>query len=133
DGRYHLLHVNSNESVWGARDTDEEIAAMRGILPTAIRAATILNVDAGRRGAWQELLDHLAPLPRSDDPAAPPARTPNRDPVWIRGLPPIVRGNGSSRPDGNTMPAWFFDLCTLESSPEMLTIGNATFDGYVTG
>ncbi|MCX6634485.1 MAG: DUF5703 domain-containing protein, partial [Acidobacteria bacterium] len=32
DGRYHIHHVNSNESVYGARDTDEDLSAMRGVV-----------------------------------------------------------------------------------------------------
>lgn len=27
---YHLRYANSNESVWGARDTDEDLFSMRG-------------------------------------------------------------------------------------------------------
>ena len=30
-------------------------------------------------------------------------------PYWVRALPPI-RSGGPGRPDGNTMPMWFFDL-----------------------
>src|SRR5262249_53249778 len=37
DGKYHIQHVNSNESVWGAQDTDEDLSALRGLLPAAIR------------------------------------------------------------------------------------------------
>jgi hypothetical protein len=110
DGRYHLHHVNSNESIWGARDPDEEIAAMRGIFPVLIKASEILNVDADLRPIWQEFLNHLAPLARSDDPSALSSRTTNTAPLWIRGRPPVVRGNPSGRPDGNTMPQWVFDL-----------------------
>jgi len=36
DGKYHIHNVNSNEPVWGGQDTDEEISAMRGILPVVI-------------------------------------------------------------------------------------------------
>jgi hypothetical protein len=132
DGRYHIHHVNSNESIWGARDPDEEIAAMRGVFPVAIKAAEILNVDAGLRSEWQEFLTQLAPWPRSDDPAALPSRPTNAAPIWIRGLPPVVQGNPSGRPDGNTMPHWFFDLCTMESDAETFKIGDATL-GSTTG
>jgi hypothetical protein len=131
DGRFHIHHVNSNESVWGATDTDEEISGMMGILPVAMRSSTILGLDADKRALWEDLLAHLAPLPRSDLPDAPPSRASGGEPVWIRGLNPIVRGNGGSRPDGNTMPMWFFDLCTLESDPATLKIGNATFNAYL--
>ncbi len=130
DGKYHLHHVNSNESVWGGRDPDEEIAAMRGLLPATIRASEILAVDAQMRPVWQELLQNLAPLATSRHPEAG-AKDPNAPAHWIRALPPIVRGNGNGRPDQNTMPIWFFDLCTLENpDPATREVANTTFDGY---
>jgi hypothetical protein len=153
DGKYHIHYVNSNESLRGARDTDEEIASMMAIFPTVIRASEILGVDADMRPVWQEFIDNLAPLPRSDHPdaVAMRAQSAERDgrrregregrrerdarsetgPTWIRGLPPIVSGRGSGRPDGNTMPMWFFDLCTLENpNEETMRLANATLDGY---
>jgi hypothetical protein len=127
DGRYHIDHVNSNESVQGARDTDEGIASMMGIFPVLIKASKILDVDADLRPVWQEFLANLAPLPRSDGPeAAPSQRGTNAPPIWIRGYPPVARGTTSGRPDGNTMPEWFFDLCTLESDDATFKIGNET-------
>jgi len=132
DGKYHIYHVNSNESVWGGRDTDEEIASMRGILPPLIRASEILDLDAGMRPVWREFLANLAPLPRSDNPEASSSSLsqPNAPATWIRALPPIVRGR-AGRPDGNTMPIWFFDLCTLENDdPDTMKIAHATYDAY---
>ncbi len=123
DGKYHIHHVNSNESVQGGQDPDEEIASMMGILPAVIKASEILGVDADMRPVWREFLDNLAPLPTGGDPL-----------VWIRALPPIFRGRGTGRPDGNTMPIWFFDLCTLENDdPETMRIANTTMDGYLRG
>jgi len=123
DGKYHIHHVNSNESVQGGRDPDEEISSVMGILPVVIKASEILGVDAELRPVWKEFLDNLAPLPSGGNP-----------PVWIRALPPIFRGSGGGRPDGNTMPIWFFDLCTLENDdPETMKIANATMDGYLRG
>ena len=123
DGKYHLHHVNSNESVQGGQDPDEEISSMMAILPAVIKASEILGVDVEMRPVWKELLDNLAPLPTGGSPA-----------VWIRALPPIFRGRGDGRPDGNTMPQWFFDLCTLENDdPETMKIANATMDGYLRG
>jgi hypothetical protein len=130
DGKYHIHHVNSNESIRGAQDTDEEIASMRGIFPVLIKASEILNVDADRRPVWQEFHDSLTPLVRSDHPDAQPPPRESPEPFWIRGLPPVAYGNPSGRPDGNTMPMWFFDLCTLESDPDMLRTGHATFNLY---
>lgn len=130
DGKYHLYHVNSNESIWGGRDPDEEISSMMGLLPATIRASEILGMDANMRPVWRDLLSNLAPLPTSNHPDAQPPGQGSR-PYWIRALPPIVRGNGGGRPDGNTMPIWFFDLCTLEN-PDQATraLSDATFDGY---
>jgi hypothetical protein len=70
DGKYHIHHVNSNESVMGASDTDEDLSAMRGILAAAIRASDVLGQDAELRARWQEMLANLAPLPTSDHPGA---------------------------------------------------------------
>jgi Glycosyl hydrolase family 95 catalytic domain/Glycoside hydrolase family 95, C-terminal domain len=121
DGRYHIHNVNSNESVWGGQDTDEEISAMRGILPIVIRASEILNVDASMRPIWREFLNHLAPLPLSK----------NSPHIWVSAREPVSRGRAESRPDGNTMPMWYFDLCTLENKDaETLKIANATFDSF---
>jgi len=130
DGKYHIHNVNSNEPLWGGQDTDEEISSMMGILPVVIKASQILNVDTEMRPVWQEFLDNLASLPRSDNPNASSSRTRSGPPVWIKGLNPVVRGEGASLPDGNTMPMWFFDLCTLETDPETLKTANATFDAY---
>jgi hypothetical protein len=121
DGKYHIHHVNSNEPLWGGQDTDEELASMYGILPVVIRASEILNVDAEMRPIWQEFLHNLAPLPRTQDEPS----------VWTKGREPAVRGRASSLPDGNTMPIWLFDLCTLENNdPETMRIAHATYDAY---
>ena len=94
DGKYHIHHVNSNESVYGARDTDEDLSAMRGILPAAIRASEILDVDPDLRSVWRELLSNLAPLPTSDDPDALRSADYSGPRVIVRGLKPAVRGEG---------------------------------------
>jgi len=135
DGKYHIHDVNSNEGVWGAQDTDEEISSMMAIFPVVIKASEILNVDAEMRPVWQEFLDNLAPLPRSDNPEVASDFEADSPPIWIRGLPPAVppRDRVTMRPDGNTMPEWFFDLCTLESDPQMFEIGSNTFNGFITG
>ncbi|HEX4229164.1 MAG TPA: hypothetical protein VHZ07_10870 [Bryobacteraceae bacterium] len=115
DGRYHIHWVNSNESVWGARDTDEDLSAMRGVLAALIRAATILKRDAGMLPVWTEFRDNLAPLPASDDSEALKPESYSGPRVWVRGLRPAIKAAGFL-PDGNSLPQWFFDLCTLESN-----------------
>jgi glycosyl hydrolase family 95 len=134
DGKYHIRHVNSNESVMGATDTDEDLSAMRGVFAAAIRAGDILGVDPSLRAQWRDRLENLAPIPTSDLPGAlrPDDYTGPR--VFVRGLKPVANGRGFT-PDGNSLPMWFFDLVNLESTDAaLLAAANATFDrSYATG
>jgi Glycosyl hydrolase family 95 catalytic domain len=128
DGRYHIHHVNSNESVLGANDTDEDLSAMRGIFAAAIRASDILAVDPALRAAWRDVSANLPPLPTSDHPDALRPADYTGPAVFVRGLKPSVNGTGFT-PDGNSLPMWFFDLVSLESPDRpMLAAANATFD-----
>jgi hypothetical protein len=63
DGRYHIHHLNNGESDWNSSDPPNEVSAMHLIFPLAIRASEILGVDAELRPVWQEIKDHLVPLP----------------------------------------------------------------------
>lgn len=131
EGKYHLHHANSNESILGARDTDEDMSAMRGLFAAAIRASEILGLEADLRARWTDILAHLPPIPTSDLPDSIIARDYEGPRVWTRGLRPAVRAGETSRPDGNSLPMWFFDLCNLESpDDDMKAIANATFDTY---
>jgi len=129
DGIWHIHNVNSNESVLGARDTDEDLSAMRGVFAAALRASEILEQDANLRKHWRELLQNLAPLPLSDHPEALKPVDYHGPPVWVRGLKPAVKDG--FRPDSNSLPHWFFELCTLESpDAAALEIARATFASY---
>ncbi len=129
DGMYHIFNVNDNESVRGGHNTAEEISSMMGIFPVAIRASEILNTDPELRSAWKEFIQNLSHLPLSTDY---PETFKEGSPVtFVRSLPPVVQGPGSGRPDGNTMPEWFFDLCNpVAGNTEMVKIANSTFDSY---
>lgn len=63
DNLYHINHTNSGESAWNSRDAPYEVACMHMIFPLAIRASEILGVDAALRPAWQEIKNHLVPMP----------------------------------------------------------------------
>lgn len=133
DGKYHIHHVNSNESVYGARDTDEDLSAMRGAVAAAVRASEILNQDTALRSAWKEFLANLTPLPTSDDPDALKPESYAGPRVWARGRKPAVK-EGPLLPDGNSLPAWFFDLCNLESKDtQALEIANNTLTQSLRG
>jgi hypothetical protein len=110
DGKYHIHNTNSNESIYGARDTDEDISAMRGITAAALRAAEILNVDSELRATWREFLANLAPLPTSEDAEALKPDTYKGPRVFVRGLKPALKPGGFT-PDGNSLPMFLFDLC----------------------
>ncbi|HEY1339962.1 MAG TPA: hypothetical protein VGF59_20760 [Bryobacteraceae bacterium] len=114
DGKYHIHWANSNESVYGARDTDEDLSSMRGVTAATLRAAEILDADAGQRPKWREFLDKLAPLPTSDDPEALKPDNYSGPRVFVRGLKPAIKAAGLL-PDGNSLPMWWFDLCNIEA------------------
>jgi hypothetical protein len=130
DGKYHIAHVNSNESVWGARDTDEDLSAMRAVFAALIRASEILNVDAGKRPAWKEFLQNLVSLPTSSDADALKPEDYRGPQVFVRGRKPAVKASGLL-PDQNSLPMWFFDLCHVQTEDrEFLQLANATFNAY---
>jgi len=131
DGKYHLQWANSNESIYGARDTDEDLSAMRGVVAAVLRASEILNLDAPLRPVWREFLDNLAPLPLSDDPDALRPVNYSGPRVFARGHKPVVKPGGGILPDGNSLPMWFFDLCNVESRDrQTLEVANASFQQY---
>ncbi len=129
DGKYHVYNVNDNESVRGGHNTVEEISSMMGIFPAAIRASEILGIDSDLRTLWKEFIQNLSPLPLNTD--YPDTYKQGSPVTFIRSLPPIVQGPGSGRPDANTMPVWFFDLCNpVAGNTYLVKIANSTYDSY---
>ena len=133
DGKLHIHHTNSNESVQNVRDSDEDHAAMRGIFAAAARAAEILDVDPRLRAQWRDTLAQLAPIPTSADPDALKPAGYDGPAVFVRGRTPAAVGRGFT-PDGNSLPHFLFDLCNLDSpDQQLLAVANATFDRAVQG
>ncbi len=133
DGKYNIFHVNDNERVMGGSNTAEEISSMMGILPVAIKASEILNVDAEMRPVWREFLENLAPLTLSSDHAEMAGQPAIFIKSLNRPLHPPVQGlyEATTIIDANTMPQWCFDFITLESeNTELMEIANNTFDAY---
>jgi hypothetical protein len=129
DGRIHINGANNSEPVRGVRDTNEDLSAMRGVTVALIRAATILDVEPLEREAWSAFLGALAPLPTSADPEALGHDPVRRPPTLAAGLAP-TRFALPDRlgPDPNSMPSWFFDLCTAGAQdPALRALGRATF------
>jgi hypothetical protein len=127
DGLYHIHHANSNESVYGARDTDEDLSAMRGVTAALLRASRILKADSDLQPVWAEFLERLAPLPTSADADALKPGDYSGPRVFVRGRLPAIKTAGLL-PDANSLPMWLFDLCNSESAD--LAVANATFDAY---
>lgn len=68
DGRYHIWGTNQHEVFWGVNDGQVDLAAIRGTVPLAMRAAAILDLDLNLRTKWQEFLENLTPYTMGSDP-----------------------------------------------------------------
>jgi hypothetical protein len=116
DGKYHLYGTMSHEHIFWGKDIIEDLAAIRGTLPVAIALSKQYNIDADKRAEWQELLDNLAPYPRSEMPGAIAGLGSG---TWCQGLAPHgnLRGNeGDESPRMGPVVGDFHDVLTLESA-----------------
>ena len=115
DGRYHLAGTHAHEDFWGVGDSIMDLAAIRGTVPLAIRAAEILDVDPELRGRWTELLANLAPYPMGKDPRAK-ALTGGvlADDVWAAGYRGEIDGQNNPE-DVWLTPVFPFEAWTLET------------------
>ncbi len=126
DGRYHLHNMNNHEPVRGCQDPMESIAAMKGILPLAIRSSRILGVDADLRQRWQNVLDSLTTLPTNEDVNSLTPRRPGEPVIWTAGRKPY---EGGKTHWGRLIPVVYYDLCTLENPDTLLhLVANNSFD-----
>ena len=115
DRLYHVRRTNVHEDFWGVDDSIMDLAAIRGTVPLAIRAAEILQTDADLRTQWKELLDHLAPYPMGRDPRAK-ALTGGTlaDDVWAAGYLGDVDGHRNPE-DVWLTPVFPFEHWTLQT------------------
>src|SRR5262249_36140572 len=67
DNTYHIYKTGFAEMIWGADDVLNDLNYMRGLFPTAVKAAQLLHVDSGLIPLWKDIADHLAPNPLSGD------------------------------------------------------------------
>ena len=115
DGLWHLHGTNAHEDFWGVTDSIMDLAAMRGTLPLAIRAAEILDTDADLRGRWQALLDELAPYPVGADPRARALTgAALADDAWAAGYQGQVDGSHNPE-DVQLTPIFPFEDWALET------------------
>jgi len=115
DGRYHLSGTNVHEDFWGVNDGIMDLAAIRGTVPLAIRAAEILEADGPLRAPWRELVDNLAAYPMGSDPGAK-ALTGGAlaEDVWAAGFLKDVDGHRNPE-DVWLNPVFPFEDWTLET------------------
>jgi len=115
DGRYHLRGTNAHEDFWGVGDSIMDLAAIRGTVPLAVRAAEILDVDADLRDEWRDFLTHLAPYPMGSEPESK-ALTGGvlADDVWAAGH--LGEVDGQHNPEDVWLtPVFPFEDWTLET------------------
>jgi hypothetical protein len=115
DGKYHLYGTELHEHIWWGKDIIEDLAGIRGVFPLVIALSRKYNIDADKRSEWQEVLDNLAPYPRSEMPGAIAGLGPG---TWAQGLAPHGKLRGS---EGDESPRMGpvrgdFDVLTMESS-----------------
>lgn len=115
DGHWHICNTNAHEDFWGVTDSIWDLAAMRGALPLAIRAAGILNLDADLADHWRQFLAQLAPYPMGADPRAR-ALTDGAldDHAWAAGYRGLVDGSRNSG-DVQITPIFPFEDWTLQT------------------
>jgi hypothetical protein len=115
DGRRHIHGTNAHEDFWGVTDSIMDLAAIRGTLPLAIRAAEILKTDAELRGQWKAFLAELAPYPLGADPRAKALTgAALADDAWGAGYLGTVNGSHNSE-DVQLTPIFPFEDWTLET------------------
>ena len=129
DGKYHAYFTNCGEGFFGSKDSMETMAAIYGALSVAIKVSELLDEDAALRESWQEIYDHLAPLPSSDNKDFRDQIETDR-PVWVNAVGTYATLH--KYPVGTTItPIRVSDMCTLETqeaNPEMYAMGKASFE-----
>lgn len=129
DGLYHIRRTNAHEDSFPLDDSIMDLAAMRGTVPLAIRAAEILDVDVDLRAQWQDLVDHLAPYPLGGDLKAKPIGVLSDD-TWALGhlgKEPLIRT--INKADICVTPIFPFEHWTLETrDPVMDQVAQRTID-----
>lgn len=68
-GEYYMAESNAHETYYNVQNALTDLAAVRTLFPNTIAAGELLGMeeDAGLYAQLQEILDHLAPYPLSED------------------------------------------------------------------
>ena len=115
DGRWHIHRTNAHEDFWGVADSIMDLAAIRGVLPLAIRAAEQLDLDAELRARWKQFFHDLAPYPMGHDRRARALTDGSlADDTWAAGYVDAVDGSHNSE-DVQLAPIFPFEDWTIET------------------
>ena len=115
DGRWHVHGTNAHEDFWGVTDSIMDLAAIRGAVPLAIRAAEQLELDEALRPKWKAFLQEVAPYPMGNGPRDQRLTVGAlADDAWAAGYLGAV--NNSKNPeDVQLTPIFPFEDWTLET------------------
>ena len=116
DGRWHIHGTNAHEDFWGVTDSIMDLAAIRGTVPLAIRAAEILDDGRGTaRPAGKHSWPNWRRIRMGADPRAK-ALTGGAlaDDAWAAGYLGEVNGSHNSE-DVQLTPIFPFEDWTLET------------------
>ncbi|MDO8686107.1 MAG: DUF5703 domain-containing protein [Clostridiales bacterium] len=129
DNIYYIEGTNAHEDFWGVKNSIVDLAAIRGIVPLAIRAAEILEIDEDLRVKWQEFVDNLVPYPMGYEPESKALEGGVlSDDAWSAGHLGDVNGSHNLG-DVWLFPIFPFEDWTLETcDPLMDAIAQKTMD-----
>lgn len=129
DGRIHSYHTNCGEGFYNCTDSMEVLSAVHGILPIALRAAEILEVDPELRREWKEMYDQLAPLPVSTDSRIKNCTIDSEEAVWVSAVCDYFKEEENPISGVNIQPMNTCEMCKLETqytNPELFKAGKAS-------
>ena len=80
DGLYHAREGTALEGWVRFRDSASELVYGRALFRAVLEALRVANVAHPRAATWQDIMDHVAPLPTTD---ADPAAIARQDDHWV--------------------------------------------------
>lgn len=133
DGKYHIYNTSLHEHLWGSKDNIDDLALMRGVLKTVIKASEILCVDEDMRLIWNEFLKNLALYPTCDTHDAMGVLE-HKDGLetWAQAIAPTYKERGLYGSESPRLrPIEEFDLLTIETDDKkMWETAAATFEAH---